>query len=62
MFSSTRISRQLSGQTHHLSLRDQLTGIELRSDRFQDLVDNRGQDTLIVVGSKLSVAAEIGSV
>jgi hypothetical protein len=40
----------------HLSLRNQLTGVELRSNRLQDLVDNRGEYSFVIVGSELSVA------
>ena len=61
LISFEQIRMRLSVQTHHLSLGDQLTRVELRSDRFQDLIDDGGQDTLIVVGSKLSVTAEIVS-
>jgi hypothetical protein len=42
--------------TNHLSLGDQLTGVELGSNRLQDLVDDRGEHSLVVVGSELSVA------
>lgn len=39
----------------HLSLGDQLAGVELRGDGFQDLVDDRGEYSLVIVGPELSV-------
>lgn len=40
---------------NHLSLRDQLAGIELGNNALEDLIDNRWQDALIVVGTEGSV-------
>ena len=34
---------------NHLSLGDQLAGVELGDDALKHLVDNRGEDTLVVV-------------
>lgn len=42
--------------TDHLPLRDQLTRIKLRHDRFQHLVYDRGEDALVVVGAEFAVA------
>jgi hypothetical protein len=38
-----------------LSLGDQLGGVELGNDTLEDLVDDAGKDTLVVVGSKGTV-------
>ena len=40
---------------HHFTLGDQLGGIELGYDRLQDLIDNRGEDALVVIGSEFTV-------
>jgi hypothetical protein len=42
---------------YHFTLSNKLTGIELGDDTLQDLVDNRGQHSLVIVGSEFSVAA-----
>lgn len=44
------------GVSYIFSLGDQLTGVELGDDRLQDFIHDRGQHSLIVVGSKFSVA------
>jgi hypothetical protein len=46
-----KLSRRES-DTHPLTLGDQLRGVELRDNAFQDLVDNRRQNTIIVIQSK----------
>jgi hypothetical protein len=38
-----------------LSLGDELRGIELGDDGFEDFVDNGRKDTLVVVGAKSAV-------
>jgi hypothetical protein len=35
----------------HLSLGDELTGIKLSDDALENLIDNRGQHALVVVGA-----------
>ena len=47
----------MGGKTDHLSLGDQLAGVELGGDGFQNLVDDRGEYSLVIVGTKLSVAS-----
>src|SRR3954468_17013514 len=42
--------------THHLSLRDQLTGVKLRHHGLEHFIHDGREHTLIVVSSKLSVA------
>lgn len=37
------------------SLRNQLTGVELGDNTFEDFVDDRGQDSLVVIGPESSV-------
>lgn len=41
---------------NHLSLSNQLRGVELSDDRFEDFIDNRREDSLVVVCSEFSVA------
>ena len=35
---------------------DELGCVELRYDRFEDFIDDRGEDSFVVVGSEFSVA------
>jgi rRNA maturation protein Nop10 len=47
--------------TNLFTLSDQLTGVELRHYALQDLVDNGGQNTLVIVGANLAVNLWKGS-
>ena len=45
----------VGGVTHLLALGDDLAGVELRDDAFEDLVHDGRQDALVVVGAELAV-------
>lgn len=46
----------LHGGSHLLPHRDDLGSGELSNNRLEDLVDDRGQNLLVVIGAKLAVA------
>ena len=41
--------------TNHLTLSDQLTGVELSNDTLQNFVDDRGQHSFVVVCAEFAV-------
>lgn len=40
---------------HHFTLSDQLRRVELCHDRLEDLIDDGGENTLIIVCSELTI-------
>ena len=56
--SQSNLESLLDGGTNHLSLSDQLVGVVEGHHRLEDLVDNGGQNSTIIVKTQVSVDGE----